>query len=240
MARTVRPAVILFDVYNTLIEIRTDEHDPAVWEQLARFLSYQGLQITGELLHAAFVDYVRSMQESRGEAYPEIDMVRIFQQLLTERGCVVPEAFAVSVTQLLRTLSIRRFRPFPDTLRTLQTLRGAFPLGIITDAQRVFVEPELVQAGVDEYFEVRVISSDYGFRKPDQRLFETALQLLDVRPADAIYVGDDLFRDIYGAQSAGMRGVFVQRDSQQETPDAQWRPDITVRTLDDLVQWLLH
>ena len=240
MARTVRPTVVLFDVYNTLLEIRTDEHDPAVWEQLARFLSYHGLQITGELLHAAFFDHVHAMQQARGEAYPEIDMVRIFHQLLREQGLAVQEAFAVSITQLLRTLSIRRFRPFPDTLRTLQTLRGAFRLGIITDAQRVFVEPELVQAGVDEYFEVRVISSDYGFRKPDQRLFETALQLLDVRPSDAIYAGDDLFRDVYGAQSAGIRGVFVQRDSQQEASDAQWRPDITVRTLDDLVQWLLH
>ena len=239
MSRTLRPRVVLFDVYNTLIEIRTNEHDPLVWEHLARFLRYQGLQIAGEPLRAAFFDQVRTMQQARGEAYPEIDMVRIFHQLLTAQGYACSDAFAVYITQLMRTLSMRRFRPFPDTLRSLRTLRGAFRLGIITDAQRVFVEPELVQAGIAEYFDVQVISSDNDFRKPDQRLFRQALQVLGVQPADAIYVGDNLFRDVYGAQAAGMRGVLVQRGRRQEAAEVPCTPDCTIRTLDDLVQWLL-
>ncbi len=100
------------------------------------------------------------------------------------------------------------------------------------------MEPELAQAGLAEYFDVRVISSDYGFRKPDRRLFAKALQLLDARPSEAIYVGDNLYRDIAGAQSAGIRAVFVQRHSQQEVADGQCAPDLAVRNLDELVKWL--
>ena len=239
MSGMVKPSVVLFDVYNTLLEIRTAEHDPAVWTHLARFLGYQGLQLDGELLHATFLAHVRARQVASGEAYPEIDLVSIFQQLLRAHGLAHPAAVAVYVTHLLRTLSIRRLRLFPDTLRTLHALHGMFPLGLITDAQRVFVEPELAQVGVTGYFAVRIISSDYGFRKPDPRLFGTALERLGVGPEEAIYVGDNGFRDVYGAQRAGLRGVLVQRQGRQEAA-GRWRAELTVSTLDELVAWLRH
>jgi putative hydrolase of the HAD superfamily len=53
-----------------------------------------------------------------------------------------------------------------------------------------------------------IVSGDYGYRKPDQRLFVAALARLGVRPDQAVYVGNDMHRDVFGAQQAGMRTVF--------------------------------
>ncbi len=46
--------------------------------------------------------------------------------------------------------------------------------------------------------------------KPSKDFFETALQSLDLRPEDAVMVGDDIESDIGGAQRAGIRGILVR------------------------------
>jgi FMN phosphatase YigB (HAD superfamily) len=49
-----------------------------------------------------------------------------------------------------------------------------------------------------------------GWRKPHRAPFDRALSLLDVTPADALFVGDDHRWDIVGAQNAGLRPVLLE------------------------------
>jgi hypothetical protein len=42
-----------------------------------------------------------------------------------------------------------------------------------------------------------VISSDHGYRKPDRRLFQFALDGMGVAAENAVYVGNDMHRDIF-------------------------------------------
>ncbi len=238
MSQHLTPKAVLFDFYNTLLEIRTKEHDPEVWAQLSRFLSYQGARIDAAALHDAFFADLRAMQQARCERYPEINIVQIFRYLLHDLGCTGFDHFAVPLTQLFRALSIRRFRTFPDTQPALHTLRCHFKLGLVSDAQRVFLDPEMAQIGVLDLFDVRVISSDYGFRKPDARLFTMALDRLGVSAAEAIYIGDDVFRDISGAQIAGIKAVLVQRHDQTKDLKSTCAPALTVQTLAEVVEWL--
>lgn len=55
-----------------------------------------------------------------------------------------------------------------------------------------------------------VISADYGFRKPDPKLFQKALHAMKLKPAEVIYVGNNMFRDIYGASLLGIKNIFVE------------------------------
>lgn len=234
-----KPRAVLFDFYNTLLNIHTEEHHPDVWIHLARYLSYQGLRIDAEALHAAFSGKMRLMQRESGEEYPEINMVKLFQAVLAELGYTGPEQFCIQVTQLFRMLSMRRFEAFPDSLPALQALRGSLMLGLISDAQRIFLEPEMEQVGMDGFFDVRIISSDYGFRKPDPRLFTMALDALGLSAGETVYVGDNAFRDVCGARSAGIPGLLLTRHKEfQEEADRRCRPDLIFRGLDELLDWL--
>jgi putative hydrolase of the HAD superfamily len=49
--------------------------------------------------------------------------------------------------------------------------------------------------------------------KPHASIFVAALQLVDVRPEDAVMVGDSLQQDVLGALRVGMRAILLQRDS---------------------------
>jgi len=46
-----------------------------------------------------------------------------------------------------------------------------------------------------------------GVEKPDPRIFQLALQVLEVEPSRAIYVGDTVKFDVNGAEAAGLRPV---------------------------------
>jgi len=77
-----------------------------------------------------------------------------------------------------------------------------------------------------------VSSHDAGWRKPHPAMFERALQLASVDPADAFMVGDNPIADVRGAQALGMRAVFRRTAGYQLPPDI--RPDAIIDQMSEL------
>jgi len=60
--------------------------------------------------------------------------------------------------------------PFPQIREILPELKTQYSLAIVSMPRRLCV-PELHRAGLAEFFDPIVISGDYGYRKPDPRLY---------------------------------------------------------------------
>jgi epoxide hydrolase-like predicted phosphatase len=58
-----------------------------------------------------------------------------------------------------------------------------------------------------ELFDVVVISSEVGMRKPEARIFEHAAGLLGLPPAECIFI-DDIEANVMAAEQLGFRGVL--------------------------------
>ena len=56
-------------------------------------------------------------------------------------------------------------------------------------------------------FDVMVFSNEHGACKPQRSIFDELQRGLGVRPEEVVFVGDNLYADVHGAQSAGMRAV---------------------------------
>jgi putative hydrolase of the HAD superfamily len=69
---------------------------------------------------------------------------------------------------------------------------------------------ELTRHGLLDKVDATVFCMDVGWRKPHRAPFDRALSLLEVAPADALFVGDDHRWDIVGAQNAGLRPVLLE------------------------------
>ncbi len=94
----------------------------------------------------------------------------------------------------------------PGARQTLDTLRETYLLGIITNG-----DSELQRAKCSALalaIEPIVISGDYGFEKPDPRIFQKACSLAGVAQAESVYVGDRIDVDVAGARAAGMRAIW--------------------------------
>jgi len=130
-------------------------------------------------------------------------------------------------------------RPFDDALPvTLALKERGYRLGLVSNTPwgtpEYLWSKQLDRFGLAEHFAVRCFSSDIGFRKPDPRIFESALQRLGVRPERA---GDDPAADIAGAARLAMRTVLLLRPGHRRLPgDA--KPDLCVTTLHQLLAHL--
>jgi putative hydrolase of the HAD superfamily len=100
-------------------------------------------------------------------------------------------------------------RLIPGVLETLQRLRLAgFGLAVISNRTKPYLE-HLKALELDGYFELVVAAGEVEAWKPEPGIFLHALQQMDLKPEEAIYVGDNYFADVVGARRAGMHPVLL-------------------------------
>ena len=99
----------------------------------------------------------------------------------------------------------------PNITETLNKLtKAGLKLGIISNTfvSDCSLDKHLAKEGLLGFFDIRLYSYQFTFRKPDRRIFLEAARQLDEHPENIIYVGDRLDKDIKGALKAGMRPVL--------------------------------
>jgi FMN phosphatase YigB (HAD superfamily) len=98
------------------------------------------------------------------------------------------------------------------------------------------VHASLRRLGIDEFFDCVVVSNDCGWRKPHRKIFEEALSRLEVKPSEAVFVGDSPSEDTAGALDLGLRTVFVPShfNSLDALRSSGLKPDFVVGDLEEL------
>jgi putative hydrolase of the HAD superfamily len=141
------------------------------------------------------------------------------------------------LAEMSRGISRRRLGLYPHVREVLDVLRERYPLALVTDSQSAHARGELHKVGLLGYFDPVIVSGDHGYRKPDRRLFQFALDGMRVAAENALFVGNDMYRDIFGAREVGMKTVMFDSDQGTKVhPDCV--PDYTITDLRDLLKIL--
>ncbi|WP_457741381.1 TIGR02253 family HAD-type hydrolase [Thermococcus sp.] len=123
-----------------------------------------------------------------------------------------------------------KLRVYPDVVPILKWLReSGYALGIVTSGPE-YQRLKLKLTGLEKYFDVVVTRDDARAIKPEPRIFLYALEKLGLKPEEAVYVGDSLSQDVYGAKHVGMTAVWINRDGSYGYHMA----DYEIRTLYEL------
>jgi putative hydrolase of the HAD superfamily len=218
MAADIR--AIAFDVNGTLTEIVTDEGMDEVFRAAGHFLTYQGIDLRRHELRELYLGILKRQQQDSTEEHPEFDAVAIWRTIISEYQSDYTRQLPAQklaqlplfLAELYRGVSRRRLRLYPHVRRVLDVLRTRFPLAVITDGQSAYARAELYRVGLLGYFDPIIVSGDHGYRKPDRRLFLAAAAGMQVAPEHVLYVGNDMYRDVYGARQAGMATVMFDSD----------------------------
>ncbi len=103
---------------------------------------------------------------------------------------------------------------YPDTEETLNSLRELdFKLGIISNGFEKDIEIVLDITGLGGFFSVKVGADTIKKPKPNREIFLFATEKLNVKPEEAVFVGDMLEIDYYGARNAGLNAVLIDREN---------------------------
>jgi putative hydrolase of the HAD superfamily len=239
---------VAFDVNGTLVRILTEDGMDQIFRSAAHFLTYQGIDLHRHEVRELYFRIMEDQQRTSSEEHPEFDAVGIWRSIIdrhvTDFTRTLPveklEQMPLFLAEMSRGISRRRLGLYPHVREVLDILRERYPLALVTDAQSAYARGELHKVGLLDYFDPIVVSGDHGYRKPDRRLFQLALDGMGVAAENALYVGNDMHRDIFGAREAGMTTVMFESD-QGTNVHLDCVPDYRITDFRDLLKILgLH
>ena len=140
----------------------------------------------------------------------------IFAENLPELGVTPEDIQAITKEKVYQ--SGNTYRLFDDTIQTLETLKGNYKLGIISDTWPSIV-PVMDDLGLPPYFDTITYSFQVGCFKPDPRMFQDALSKMGLPPEECVFI-DDTLKNLWGAQAAGIQPVLITAK-----PDAEECPE---------------
>lgn len=235
----------VFDLYGTLVDIRTNENKEEVWERLAMFYGYYGALYESEGLKNAYKKLVSGKElalkseladnpKYEHESSPEIEITDVFMDLYKEKGVEASHELAVHTGQFFRVLATDFVRLYPGTKEMLSYLKEAGKkVYLLSNAQRIFTEYELRCIDIFKYFDAVLISSDYKTKKPDKRFFDALIEKEQLDSRKTIYIGNDSKNDIEGARQVDFATFYVKSDispANDSAPMADY-------SVDDFTEW---
>ena len=118
---------------------------------------------------------------------------------------------------------------------TLTKLRArGYDVGLITNRDNVERFYELLdELDLRRDFDVTLASGEVGIRKPEPGIFFAALDQIGRTPEQSMYVGDNYWADVVGAQRAGLTPVLL--DPRGLFPECD---ELILEQIDDLLEWL--
>ncbi len=106
---------------------------------------------------------------------------------------------------------------FPGAHEVLEYLSESYELHIITNGFNDIQATKMASSGIDHFFDVIITSETAGFRKPDPRIFQLAMDKAGTKAAESLMIGDNLAADIGGARNFGIDQVFFNPKQMSHT-----------------------
>jgi putative hydrolase of the HAD superfamily len=137
------------------------------------------------------------------------------------------------------------FKAYVDTFELrecakelLKQTQKSFKVGLVSNFTHApVIHKSLRVLGISNFFNTVVVSEEIGWRKPSCKIFDDALNRLEVDAKEAVYIGDSPIEDIKGAKQAGLKTVFVpsQFSSLEDLAESQQKPDFVAKDLESIL-----
>ena len=214
--------LIIFDVNETLLDMAPlrNKVNQALGSESAFDLWFN------KLLHYSLI-------ESITENYTDFSSIAaaVFEMVAEGSKKRVSEAKKNSVLSTITKLPAHLdVRPALEQLEKHQ-----IPLVALTNGNQEVVEKQLAHANIAHFFDHIFSVEKQGQRyKPHRRPYDSVLEIMQVKAEDSLMIAAHAW-DIMGAQRAGMRTAFVEREGKSMYPLAP-TPDFTAKTVLGVVE----
>ena len=247
---------LLFDVYGTLFisgsgDIGIAKKNLKETEKLDQLLvKFKISKNSGAILKDFFACIEKKHKELRekGVDFPEVEIDRIWMNVLKNNNMDTVREFA-----LLFELIVNPVYPMPHLKELLSACKKRkIPTGIISNAQ--FYTPYLFNwfldsdmEGLGFHSDLIIFSYRFGYAKPSIFLFQVAaekLKNMDITANSALYIGNDMLKDIYPAKKAGFKTALFAGDARslrlrQDNQECKnLSPDLVITDLIQLLDYI--
>ena len=228
----------IFDLYGTLVDIRTNESKASLWKYMAGYMTLQGAAYAPAELRKRYRSLIDSIRLEQYEKYKsqflkltpgeiEVNLAEVFFRLYGEKGVTPTPQMLSDWALMYRTLSLDYVRLYDGARELLEKLRFLDKrVYLLSNAQRLFTEPEMRSLGIYDLFDDVLISSDIGFMKPSPQFYGALLNRHSLAPGSCVMLGNDWQADAWGAHNNGLASIYIHT-AQSPEPTGELPPDCT-------------
>lgn len=202
----------IFDLYGTLIEIKTEEENYGIWEKLALYYGYNGAHYEPDELKSRYYKISEKLLTNNSKIkHPEINIEDVFYKLFKDKDIKPKKKLTKYAVIFFRTLSTKNIKLYDGAYDLLNELNEKNKnIYILANGQSAFVSLELKLLGISDLFKGVYISSDYGIRKPNIKLFDEMTEMENIKKKKTIVIGNDYEDDIYFANNIGIDSLYIK------------------------------
>ena len=243
---------LIFDAFDTVIHINTSKLPalqidgqavpttaPAVYEAYA----HQFGKIDFDGFYRAFSQSLARVTTLRRADLKEVltqQRFRMMLEMLGHREEEITDSALEEITRAHMRQLQESFEVRAETRQVLEWAKTRYRTAMISNfAYAPTLYESLDHFGIRSAFETVVVSAEVGWCKPHRMIFDHTLQKLAIGPSEALFVGDQLYVDVYGALNCGMHVAWIETDRQDWTPPEiqvpACKPTYTVRIISELI-----
>lgn len=221
--------LICIDMFQTLVDVNT--RIPFIW---GRILQEKYTKELGEQCANLVSSKAISRFHDTGCRSDEFNTIKelfrpCFYEIAAETGLDFHPEAALEVFLSEHAHSAL----YEDTEQFFRQISERIPICLVSDADRIMVEPLVKQFQFSKVF----ISEDIGAYKNDKkgRMFEKVLKHYQIEPESVLHIGDST-SDIIGANRAGIKSCWINRD--RLTWNHEIKPDMTIHSLLEIADFI--
>jgi putative hydrolase of the HAD superfamily len=220
----------LFDLYGTLVDIHANEEKMYLWKKMAHYMALQGVVYSPAELKKAYKDTFwevaqDTMNQKKGMEQPEHpmtvedmepEMAEMIRRMYGAKNVEVSKQQIAHWALTMRSIATEYIRLFEGAEEMLERLKSQGKrIFLLSNAQRLFTEPEMRMLGIYGTFDDIFYSSDIGFKKPSWYFYDALMRRHDLALKETVMVGNDWLADAWGAANYGLDSIYI--DTEQST-----------------------
>lgn len=200
----------IFDLYGTLVDVHTNENKPYLWKKICDLLSGFGADYTPAECKKLYFATICELEKRTGKEHAEIQIEDVFGTMLSQKGIQPTEQYIFTLCHMFRIISREKLSLYPGVSCFLTALQKAGKgIYLLSNAQRIFTEPEMRALGLLPYFDGIFYSSDLGVKKPYPAFMEALLARYGLDRKKSIMIGNDLSCDVGTANACQMDSLYI-------------------------------
>jgi glucose-1-phosphatase len=139
-----------------------------------------------------------------------------------DAGALSPDEFFQSLKEVLQlSISFEAFAPIWNEIfvedrevsEIIRSLQGGWRLGLLSNTDPLHFNYILSTFPIVSTLEKWILSYEVGFKKPDARIFQRAMEWASVEPEKILFI-DDTQGHVEAAVSLGMQGIHFRSGEQ--------------------------
>ncbi len=234
------PKAILFDLDDTIISF--DGAADTAWRNSCKcFVQSTPVPFDTNVLMNS-INKVRRWYWSDPERHRvgRMDMIaarRYIVKMALEKLNYLHEENAYRIADSYSKLQDEMICLFPQSIKTLEKFKAmGIPMALITNGSSEMQRGKISRFNLSGYFEFCLVEGEVGFGKPDIRIYQRALELLELKPEEVWMVGDNLVWDIEAPQKVGIYSIWNDYKKRGIPAKTKVRPDRIIHNISELLE----